>query len=93
MKSANTVSASPQPSRKSADHAKHQISRKLDMQQLFSWLIADGIVKKDEAKAYFNYAQGIYKNATAMHPLTAIAQTKLSSAQPPNRLLTLDWLN
>ncbi len=94
MKSVNTVSAPPQSSRKSADHAKQQVPRnkQLDMQQLFSWLIADGIVKKDEAKAYFNYAQGIHKNATAMHPLTAIAQTKLSSAQPPNRLLTLDWL-
>jgi len=63
------------------------------MQQLFGWLIEDGIVKKDEAKAYFNYAQGIHKNATGMHPLTALAQTKVTSAQPPHRLLTLDWLS
>ena len=76
----------------SSSQAKTPRNKALDMQQLFSWLIADGLVKKDEAKAYFNYAQGIHKNAAGMHPLTAIAQTKVTSAQPPNRLLSLDAL-
>ena len=53
----------------------------------------DGIVKKEDAKAKFNEAQGILKNGpVSMHPLTAAAQTKLVSAKPPQQLLTLDWL-
>jgi len=43
--------------------------------------------------AHFAQAQGILKNAAgSMHPLTAIAQCKLLSNQPPHRLLTLDVL-
>ena len=67
--------------------------RKLDLQAIFSWLLADGIVEKDKVKAYFAQAQGILKNAHgSMHPLTAVAQCKLVSQQPPHRLLTLDIL-
>ncbi|HEU4851652.1 MAG TPA: ATPase, T2SS/T4P/T4SS family [Telluria sp.] len=65
----------------------------LDLQTLFSWLLADGIVEKDHVKAHFAQAQGILRNAVgSMHPLTAIAQCKLSSAIAPHRLLTLDVL-
>jgi general secretion pathway protein E len=65
----------------------------LSMQQIFTWLMAEGIVKKETAKADFNNAQAILKNGpAAMHPLTAIAQSKLKSALPPHHLLTLDWL-
>ena len=67
--------------------------RKLDLQSIFSWLLADGIVTKDNVKAQFAQAQGILKNAPgSMHPLTAVAQCKLVSELPPNRLLTLDVL-
>ena len=67
--------------------------RKLDLQSIFSWLLADGIVTKDKVKAEFAQAQGLLKNAPAgMHPLTAVAQCKLLSALPPHRLLTLDVL-
>jgi len=67
--------------------------RKLDLQSIFSWLLADGIVTKDSVKAHFAQAQGILKNASGpMHPLTAVAQCKLISNQPPHRLLTLDVL-
>ena len=63
----------------------------LDLQTLFSWLLADGIVDKSSVKAHFAQAQGILKNAAgSMHPMTAVAQCKLISAQPPHRLLTLD---
>jgi general secretion pathway protein E len=67
--------------------------RKLDLQSIFSWLLADGIVTKDNVKADFALAQGILKNAPgSMHPLTAVAQCKLTSNLPPHRLLTLDVL-
>jgi general secretion pathway protein E len=68
--------------------------RTLDLQTLFSWLLADGIVDKSGVKAHFAHAQGILKNAVgSMHPLTAVAQCKLISAQPPHRLMTLDVLS
>lgn len=67
--------------------------KSLSMQQIFTWLMEDGIVKKDDAKAAFNHARGILKNgAENMHPFTAIAQAKLYSALRPQQLLTLDWL-
>jgi general secretion pathway protein E len=67
--------------------------RALDLQSIFSWLLADGIVTKDKVKEQFSQAQGILKSAAgSMHPLTAVAQCKLISALPPHRLLTLDVL-
>jgi len=67
--------------------------KNVDMQQIFSWLLTDGVVDKANVKKYFTQAQGILKNASiSMHPLTAIAQCKVQSAFPPHRLLTLDWL-
>ena len=63
----------------------------LDLQTLFSWMLADGIIDKSSVKAHFAQAQGILKNAVgSMRPMTAVAQCKLISAQPPHRLLTLD---
>ncbi len=73
--------------------AKAPRLRTLDLQSIFSWLLADGIVTKDHVKAQFAQAQAILKNAAgSMHPLTAVAQCKLVSSQPPHRLLTLDVL-
>ncbi|CAL60953.1 putative Bacterial type II secretion system protein E [Herminiimonas arsenicoxydans] len=67
--------------------------KKLDLQQIFTWLLADGIVAKDDVKALYNQSQAIYKNASiAMHPLVAVAQCKLLSAMAPHRPVTLDWL-
>jgi general secretion pathway protein E len=68
--------------------------RRLDLQTIFSWLLSDAIVEKEKVKAHFAQAQGILKNAVgSMHPLTAVAQCKLVSNQPPHRLLTLDILS
>jgi general secretion pathway protein E len=65
----------------------------LDLQTLFSWLLADGIVEKSTVKPHFAQAQGILKSAAgSMHPLTAIAQCKIVSAKAPHKLLTLDLL-
>ncbi|SFC29628.1 general secretion pathway protein E [Massilia yuzhufengensis] len=73
--------------------AKPPRLRALDLQSIFSWLLADGIVTKDHVKAHFAQSQGILKNAAgSMHPLTAVAQCKLVSSLPPHRLLTLDVL-
>ncbi|HJV80731.1 GspE/PulE family protein [Noviherbaspirillum sp.] len=69
-------------------------SKALDLHQVFSWLLADGIVEKPTAKTAYNQAQALLRNASiAMHPLSAVAQCKLQSALPPHKLLTLDWLS
>ena len=65
----------------------------LDLQQIFTWLLADGLVDKEHVKAAFAQAQGILRNTVgSMHPLCAVAHCKLHSAQAPNKLLTLDAL-
>jgi general secretion pathway protein E len=67
--------------------------RTLDLQAIFSWLLADGIVDKSTVKPHFAQAQGILKNAVGpVHPLAAVAQCKLVSGVAPHRLLTLDVL-
>lgn len=82
----NLVSSKPAMDKKVAP--KH-----LDMQQIFTWLLADGVIEKPNVKVLYNQAQAIHKNATiAMHPLTAVAQCKIQSAIPPHKQLTLDWL-
>jgi len=68
--------------------------RKIDLQQIFSWLLADGIVDKEHVKTHFSHAQAIFKNASGvMHPLVAVAQCKLSTGGKAPRLATLDWLS
>ncbi|MGV8899411.1 MAG: GspE/PulE family protein [Burkholderiaceae bacterium] len=70
-----------------------QTPKKLDLQHIFTWLLADGIVDQANVKAGYNQAQALLRNAIGtMHPLTAVAQCKILSAQPPHRLVTLDWL-
>ena len=69
------------------------LAKRLDLQQIFGWLLADRIVAAADAKALYNRARGIQNSSgTSMHPLTALAQCKLQSAQPPHKPLTLDWL-
>jgi general secretion pathway protein E len=71
----------------------HKSPRKLDLQLIFTWLLADGVVDNSTVKAHFAHAQGILRNATAgTHPLAAVAQCKLSTPTEPPRLATLDWL-
>jgi general secretion pathway protein E len=82
----STASAVPQL-------AKKTTPQRLDLQQIFSWLLADGIVSSDDVKKLYTQSQVIYKNApTTMHPLVAVAQCKIVSATEPHRLVTLDWL-
>ncbi|MFT5644202.1 MAG: general secretion pathway protein E [Janthinobacterium sp.] len=72
---------------------KNSSSRLLDLQQIFTWLLADKMVEPVGIKTSYAQAQGILHNAAgAMHPLTAVAQCKLHSASAPHKLLTLDAL-
>jgi general secretion pathway protein E len=65
----------------------------LDLQHILSWLIHDGILSKETAKAQYPLAQAILKNAPmSMHPLTALAQCKLTAITSPGSHLNLDWL-
>ena len=69
-------------------------NKMLNLPQLFSWLMSDGILPQEDTKKLYNQAQYIYRNTTGpIHPLTAIAQCKLKAEQPPHRALTLDWLS
>ncbi|MET0322174.1 MAG: GspE/PulE family protein [Duganella sp.] len=63
----------------------------LDLQHIYSWLLADGMVRQSEVGALHAHSQAIMKN-NPMHPLCAVAHGKLLSAQPPHKLLTLDAL-
>jgi general secretion pathway protein E len=76
------------------DTAMNKVAQKvLDLQQIFSWLLADGIIEEANAKKQYTQAQGILKNAVIpMHPLVAVAQCKFQSAFPPHRTIILDWL-
>jgi general secretion pathway protein E len=72
---------------------QHSAKKSLDLQQIFSWLLADGVVNKADAKALYHQAHELLSSATVtMHPLTAVAQCKLESAWPPHKVVTLDWL-
>jgi general secretion pathway protein E len=78
----------------SADVKSMPTPKALDLQTIFSWLLADGIVEKSTVKPHFAQAQGILKSAAgSMHPLTAVAQCKIISAKAPHKLLTLDVLS
>ena len=69
------------------------VSKTLELQQIFTWLMNDGVVEKADVKTRYTQAEVIHKNAPiAMHPLVAVAQCKLLSAWPPHKLITLEWL-
>jgi general secretion pathway protein E len=68
------------------------MAKALDLQVIFTWLLADGMVEKAEVKGHYTQAQGIMRNTPgAMHPLSAVAHCKLVSAKT-GKLLTLDVL-
>ena len=68
------------------------MAKALDLQIIFTWLLADGMVEKAEVKGLYAQAQGILRNTPgSMHPLSAVAHCKLVSAKS-GKLLTLDVL-
>ena len=69
------------------------MAKQLDTKQLLNWLIRDDIITAETAKAQYPLIQSILKNsAIAIHPLTALAQCKITSRHPPCAHLNLDWL-
>ncbi len=69
------------------------MTKNLDMQRILNWLIYDGILTKETARKQYPLAQAILKNAPmSMHPLTALAQCKLTAITSPGTHLNLDWL-
>jgi general secretion pathway protein E len=68
------------------------MAKALDLQVIFTWLLADGMVEKAHVKGHYTQAQGILRNTPGiMHPLSAVAHCKLVSAKT-GKLLTLDVL-
>ncbi|MBS0308921.1 MAG: type II/IV secretion system protein [Proteobacteria bacterium] len=68
--------------------------QKINLQQLFTWLVEDGIVTKGDAKTFYTQVLGILRNSPeSTHPLVGVAQAKLPASQPPHKPLTLDWLS
>lgn len=61
-----------------------QTPKKLDLQHIFTWLLADGIIDQAHVKAGYNQAL-LCNTIGAMHPLTAVAQCKILPALPPHR--------
>jgi general secretion pathway protein E len=50
----------------------------LDLQQIYTWLLADGMIRKAEVKELYAQSQAILKNTSGyMHPLCAVAHAKL----------------
>ncbi|MCD6026550.1 MAG: type secretion system protein [Solimicrobium sp.] len=70
-----------------------KLTKHLDIEQILNWLIQDGILSQETAKTQLPLAQAIFKNAPmSMHPLTALAQCKLTAMTSRGALLSLDWL-
>ena len=66
---------------------------KIDLQHILNWLIHDDILAKETAKVHYLTAQSILKNSPLnMHPLTALAQCKMTALEAPHTHLNLDWL-
>lgn len=69
------------------------MTKNLDIQHILNWLIQDGILSKETARSQSPLAQAILKNAPmSMHPLTALAQCKITAVTSPGTHLNLDWL-
>jgi len=70
-----------------------KLTKHLDLHAILNWLVHDGILTKEAANIQYPLAQAILKNAPmSMHPLTALAQCKLTAVAAPGHHLNLDWL-
>ena len=64
----------------------------LDLQELISWLLADGMLLAEHAATIRTRAQDILQASKPVHPLCALADCQLHSHLPPHAPLTLDAL-
>lgn len=63
---------------------------KLQLPTVVSWLVDDGMISSADAETIKPIA--VQGDATAKHPLVAVARCGLSNATPPNKPLTLEAL-
>ena len=67
-------------------------SAPLDLQELLSWLLADGHLAADTIADIRTRAQTCLQHGKPIHPLCAVADCQLRSALAPHAPLTLDAL-
>lgn len=65
-------------------------NERLSLAQVIRWLTADAIISDAQVAEIYTAAG---RAPESHHPLTVIAELKLKSAQPPHKLVTLDWLS
>ena len=76
-------------------HPKRQIEklgadRKLELRQIATDLVADGLLTREDAEQLLRHDQP--KLRSEIHPLVVIAGRNLSNAQPPHKPLGLEFL-
>ena len=67
-------------------------SAPLDLQEIISWLLADGYLAADTIAEIRIRAQTCLQHSKPIHPLCAVADCQLRSALAPHAPLTLDTL-
>ncbi|MGK5024460.1 GspE/PulE family protein [Janthinobacterium sp. RB2R34] len=68
------------------------VSAPLDLQEIISWLLADGHLAAADIAEIRGSAQTHLQHSKAIHPLCALADCQLRSALAPHAPLTLDTL-
>ena len=68
------------------------VSAPLDLQEIISWLLADGHLAAADIAEIRSRAQSHLQHSKAIHPLCALADCQLRSALAPHAPLTLDNL-
>ena len=76
------------PQKKSLPAAR-SADRKLTMREVVDALLEDGLVSPDDAKVLLDDPRF---RRNEIHPLIAVAESKLKSAQPPHRTLDIETL-
>ena len=69
---------------------QHIHGQRLGVGQVVAWLVADGQITEDEARTIQTEAARV---AADLHPLVVVANLKLRSKAPPQRLLSTDVLS
>ncbi len=68
-----------------------QADRKLTLREVLDWLVEDGLVARDAAQKVLQAAR--VAGTGTRHPVVAIAEARLRSAQPPHKTLTAEALS
>ncbi|MDR3323850.1 MAG: GspE/PulE family protein [Zoogloeaceae bacterium] len=71
-------------------HHSHSHEHRLNLPEVLTWLVEDGMVPKEEAKALRSERQ--LKGSSQTHPLILVAEQNWTSGTPPHKPLTLETL-